>query len=293
MPTENPERLTYNIVITPHRVLSLLTLINQLSRANRGDLLSLLQPSAISEKPEIARDVYAAANSNRLIHEDESRERIANIAIPNEALLDMDKFRAYLQNELLDVTDEAEYHYVLSLFAAWIAVQNEQVLETTKLEWEQRFNAQLYPGREERVVNEHPGITSWMEWADFLGWGWQLKFGQLQSKFVPDCTGRLQPLLAELLPEADFIPFGLFMERLSARCPELDGGVLFERCWEACRRQERRGNRLSLMLSTALRVLNQNGSVALEDRADAPDNWTLYPAQSYNTRVTHIRRGAS
>jgi hypothetical protein len=54
---------------------------------------------------------------------------------------------------------------------------------------------------------------------------------------------------------------------------------------------ERRGNRLSLMLSTALRVLHEQGHIVLEKRADATETWTLFPAQTYHNQITHIRRG--
>jgi hypothetical protein len=66
--------------------------------------------------------------------------------------------------------------------------------------------------------------------------------------------------------------------------------VLFERCWEASRRGEVRGNRLSLMLSTALRVLHASGEIELSYRSDSAATWTLFPAQSHIGQVTHVAR---
>ena len=68
-------------------------------------------------------------------------------------------------------------------------------------------------------------------------------------------------------------------------------GSLFNRAWEACRGGEERGNQISLMLSTAFRVLHASRVIALVDRRDAPTTWNLFPAQSHITRVTHIGRG--
>ena len=108
---------------------------------------------------------------------------------------------------------------------------------------------------------------------------------------MPDATRRISAILPELLPDHILTGFPEFMARLPNYCPELDGGLLFKRCLEASRPGEQRGNRLSLMLSTALRVLHQQGAIVLEDRADAVENWSLFPSQSFINRVTHIQRG--
>lgn len=85
--------------------------------------------------------------------------------------------------------------------------------------------------------------------------------------------------------------FGTFMDQLAEHCPELDGGVLFNRCWQASRGAEQRGNRLSLMLSNGLRVLHEAGAVQLDLVADAAIKWRLYPAVGHPVaQVSHIRR---
>jgi hypothetical protein len=96
-------------------------------------------------------------------------------------------------------------------------------------------------------------------------------------------------VLAELFGEQTGLTFAQFMERLAHICPELDGGHLFKYCWQASRGGEERGNRLSLMLSTALRTLDGLGHLRLLSQADASENWRLYPAEgSRHQQVTHI-----
>jgi hypothetical protein len=74
-------------------------------------------------------------------------------------------------------------------------------------------------------------------------------------------------------------------------CPELDSGSLFEQCWQASRGAEQRGNRLSLMLSNALRQLHDSGILELVDQADAINKWSLYKATGHPIQqVTHLKR---
>jgi hypothetical protein len=284
---------TYSNATTPNRLYAMLRLIQRSHAIGRGIVLELMQPSSLVDGRTISIDVFRIANLLGLIELSETKDKEATLAIKPEALANIENFRNLLQSRVTGITSDSDDHFLLNEVASWIAVQDNWILTSSKSDWEKSFNSQLYPGREERMVNEHPDLTQWLEWAEFIGWGWQAKIGKAGVDFVPDCTLRLLPLLPDLLPDTDFIPFSPFMERLSARCPELDGGALFERCWEACRPQERRGNRLSLMLSTALRVLNQRGVITLENRADSTENWTLFPAQSYIARVTHIHRGTS
>jgi hypothetical protein len=91
--------------------------------------------------------------------------------------------------------------------------------------------------------------------------------------------------------EEKSMSFGLFMERLADTCPELDGGRLFNHCWQASRGAEQRGNRMSLMLSTGLRSLHNTGVIKLSEQADALTIWRLYPAAGSSLQqVTHIQR---
>jgi hypothetical protein len=161
------------------------------------------------------------------------------------------------------------------------------------MDFETRFNEQMFPRDDDRQFNTTK-FTGWLQWAAYLGLGWLMRLGAVRaSMLMPDVSARLQPLLPELLPDVPHtVPFGVFACSLASRCPELDGGMLFERCWLATYPGEPRGNRLSLALSTALRVLHDSGQVRLMSQADASESWRLAPAQGYpDQSVTHIQRG--
>ncbi len=110
---------------------------------------------------------------------------------------------------------------------------------------------------------------------------------------MPNARGRIEPLLGQLLPEGQSaVRFGDFMEQLAERCPELDGGRLFRRCAQVSRVSDPLGNRISLMLSNALRVLDAADVIKLTQQADAPVKWQLYPAVGHkHLQVSHIQLG--
>jgi hypothetical protein len=75
---------------------------------------------------------------------------------------------------------------------------------------------------------------------------------------------------------------GEFMGVIAQRCPELDGGELFQYCKQVSRPAEGQTQQLSLMLSTALRHFHGKGKLILEHRADATDRWYLYRATGHS-----------
>jgi len=271
--------------ILPHRLFAMIGVVNQFPRIKREDLLNLVQPTA--EDQETSKNTFLKCQLCGLIQVSEGSEKRTTLAVDPKVATDFEAFRAHMQNTVLGVTEESQNHFILNQFTAWYAVQNEAVLPLSKPRLVERFHQDLYPDQEKFVIRDEPGVGAWQAWAQFLGLGWMSKF----ILFVPDCTLRLRPLISALLPEDSFIPYGVFAKRLADRCPELDGGLLFKQCLMAAFPHERRGNRLSLMLSTALRVLHEQGHIVLEKRADATETWTLFPAQTYHNQITHIRRG--
>lgn len=282
--------------ITPHRLYALLQLVNHCGQLSRRQVLDLLQPSVLNEEresQEISVYVYRTAINCSLIREFDDKERTIELQISSNSITTFEDFRRVMQRSLLGVVEESKDHFVLNYIAAWYSVQDEQVLDLSKADIEKRFHEQLYPNVSPRIFSEDPGVTAWMRWAEFLGWGWSMQFNKKsrEPRLVPDATKRLIPQLENLIPDPDItLPFSAFMAKLCSLCPELDGGVLFNQAWEASRGNEQRGNRLSLMLSTALRVLHKQGAIELIQRADATDSWRLFPTQSYINQVTHIRR---
>lgn len=285
------EMINDKLSITPHRMYAMLRLVGKFGSVPRETALNLLQPSTITNNQETSKIIYRVANNFHLLREDEGKERFVTLNAALKDIASLESFRLKMQQILLGVTDEYADNYILNQFTAWYAVQDAKVLDSRKADLEAQFHESLYPSAESRVISDQPGITAWMTWVDFLGLGWTLKlYRRDEARLIPDATERLMPLLPQLLPNVNTIPFNEFMDNLAMYCPELDGGILFNKCWDASRGNTVRGNRLSLMLSTALRVLHSQGRLELRHVADATDVWTLFPAQSYINRVTHIRR---
>jgi hypothetical protein len=281
--------------MTPHRLYSMIHLVEVLGESPRRMILDLLQPESLTEKSEsqeMSERLYRAAIQLGLLEELPNKDKTVRRSPMTKGIEDFETFRLLMQSLALCVVDEPEDHYLLNLVAAWYAVQDEAVLDYSKGKMEKRFNEQLYGSAESIVLSDHPGLTAWFEWAQFLGWGWLMKFSREEGRLAPDATLRVRPLLPKLLPHTEPISMGEFMSRLRELCPELDGGLLFKRCWEASRGSEVQGNRLSLMLSTALRVLHISSEIELIERKDASESWRLFASQSHVNQVTHIRRRA-
>jgi hypothetical protein len=280
---------------TPQRLITLLQLVAKLGCVRRRDLLELLQPVVVLNDRESSREIserlLRAAVLTGLIIETPSADREMQLGVSTECVGSFEDVRALLQSKFLGKSQENQDHYLLNLFAAWYAVQDQKVFDYSRVDLEARFNDQLYPGTDTRVFREKSDFNAWRNWAEFLGWGWTTTFGPRPGvQFVPDATVRIRSLLPRLVPapETD-LSMNDFMAKLAALCPELDGGILFIRCWQAGRDVEQ-GNRISLMVSTALRVLHASGEIALIERKDAAPAWSLFPAQSHTNRVTDIRR---
>lgn len=296
--------IVHEDAMTPHRIYSIVTLLIQYNALKRRELLDLLQPKIIlgdqeqgerNEKQDAATRNLRAARFCGLVIEEDNRDKTTRLDVEQSLVSTFESFRNHMQVTLLGITKDGKDQFLLNQFTGWYAVQDEAVFALSRTGIETDFNEQLYPNSPQRAFRERSNWNAWRTWAEFLGFGWSMQLGSRRdAQFIPDATLRIQPLLPQLLPRrnTDF-QMATFMEQLGKACPELDGGVLFERCWQASRGNERRGNRLSLMLSTGLRVLHARGEIELLQRKDASENWSLFPSQSHINSVTHIRRKAA
>lgn len=264
---------------TPGRLHSLLRLVKRLGKAERQQLLDYLQPPQLVENQEAAILVYNDALHLGLLQPVEGqRDRVTLApAITDEDLESVDTFRAIMQQRLLGVTEPQQDNYLLNLYAAWYAVQDEWVLQTSrKDDLAIKFNQEIFPRDESeslaggRAFNTTK-LNAWLTWATFLGWGIAYN-----KRLLPAAQERLTPVLKTIAGRK--MTMGEFMGAVAQRCPELDGGELFHYCRQASRPAEGRTQQLSLMLSTALRQFHRQGNLILEHRADATDRWYLYPA---------------
>lgn len=279
-----------NSQVTPARLHAMVRLTSRITAPNREKLYDLLQPEdALGlNNQEAARGVFTAARNCGLLEENE--QKIVKLQVDPGRIETLEDFRRHMQRILLGITDDNADNYLLNIYSAWYAVQDERIFQYDNKALETHFNEQIFPHAEERAFNTTK-LNGWRDWAVFLGLGWNLRLGS-RTIVVPDAYDRLKPLLDQLLPEPNQpVLFGMFMDQLAELCPELDGGLLFNRCWQASRGSEVRGNQLSLMLSSALRGLHEHGEIELSLVADAASKWQLYPALGHQfAQVSHIQR---
>jgi hypothetical protein len=265
-------------------------LVSRLQAPTRKDVFDMIQPPVLVSNQLSVENVYDAAVNCNIIYEAPDKRLVLN----DEAaqLESMQGFQLYMQKRVLGVIEPYRPNYLFNLYSAWYIAQNERVFQFVDKDFETRFNEELFQDAESRTFNMTK-FNGWRTWAAFLGLGWLIKpgLGGRSEILAPCASNRLKGVLDQLLTEDEqVIKFGLFAERLAELCPELDGGSLFTYCWEARRGGERRGNNLSLALSTGLRQLGDSGEIELIRQADATDIWQLYPAGGQLLKqVTHIR----
>lgn len=275
--------------VTPGRLRALVRLVARLQSPSRREILEYLQPNVLTKNQEAANSVYSAAAKCGLITKSETSSDPVALDPSLHAMdfEDYDSYREVMQNRLLGQTDPDGDHYLLNLIAAWYAVSGDRALYDSKRDVETQFNAALFPRSDDVSIQEGRAInttklTSWLVWASFLGWGVSYK-----QMFLPNAQMRLTPLLRELRGQRHL--FADFIQLTGERCPELDGGSLFEYSWQSAKPAEVRGQRVSLMISTALRVLNDVRAIDLIHQPDALDRWHLHPADGHRVQeVTHI-----
>jgi hypothetical protein len=279
-----------NAQATPQRFHALLKLVNRLQPIKpikRSTILELLQPDSITNNQEASTSVLNFATNFSIVIEQDGQYQL-HADVPAK-IDDLKVYRRFLQERFTGVTDPNEHNYLLNLFTAWVATQDERILALRPTEIAARFNEEVSGASESTRSFNETKFNGWRNWATFLGWGKIYPETLFQVRFAPDASERLLPLLPELIPGGVWMHFDDFMLRLAERCPELDGGSLFEQCWEASRPTESRGTRLSLMLSTGLRTLEGQGLLELRLEADTGSSWYLAQAQGMINRVSHIR----
>ena len=196
---------------------------------------------------------------------------------------------------MLGAKEDHEDNFLLSQVTAWYAAKNHAVVTLERVEFEGQFHLNLYPsiasdGSRTRMISASESILSWGLWARFLGFGKEYN-PEITSgrRLMPNAKGRILPLLSEILSPEETIPINEFIERLSLYCPELDGGIVYEKCYQAVHGQSAKNAPLSLMLSTALFQLSAEKIISIIDEPDAKRTRKLFPSITYDSQMSHIR----
>ncbi|MCB9437720.1 MAG: hypothetical protein H6673_12160 [Anaerolineales bacterium] len=288
------EVISYALSATPNRVYAMLKLIEELQSSSPSvDLVySLLQPDSINKNKESAESVYGILQNLGMVSLSQDTEKTVRL-VDDSFLHSFDDFRTKMQQSLLGAIKPEENNYLLTQFTAWYAVYNQRVLSLRREDLERKFHEDLYPSiiasKSTRKIND-TALLSWGLWARFLGFGREYAFARGQRTLLPNAYVRVNTLLPSLLPlDGSELPIQTFLDNLSSYCPELDGGLVFNRVYESVYAQSSTQTHLSLMLSSALNTLHINGIIELIDRADALNTRQLFPSQSYQNRVSHLR----
>ena len=131
------------------------------------------------------------------------------------------------------------------------------------------------------------GFTSW---SDFLGFG-NTMFGE----FSIDPTQAIRPHLCEIVPSKESLPIADFVDAIALKLPVLDGGVfrkLVEEKVNSSKWEAPKANELSTSFSRSLLRFSADGTIKLENKADARDKRVLLGKGSAQLEtVSHIRAG--
>ncbi|MEY9699496.1 hypothetical protein ABIE71_002239 [Bradyrhizobium diazoefficiens] len=260
---------------TPDRVLSLLqVLAAHDGQMDRADLLAWLNPPFTQTTSgavigPAAEQTLGAASSLNFIRQEDGRCWI-NDGLEFSSLDDL----ADLTHQRLLSLDLDHADAVLPQAFAYIVARSEQAKGTAWLHTatnkaladaiNQALPTRSNTAAEGRRFNEYKFAPFW-RWMTLIGLALDLP-GDGPHPYV---LSRLARELAQSdLPRGEQIPVRLFLDVIAKRMPYLDGGVLYNSAAEKLGLPAQ-GRALSPILSTALRDLHEEGTLALGSLTDA------------------------
>lgn len=265
---------------TPERVWSLVNLL----RAHDGELSregvkGWLDPFDTDTKGTAIANTIGAAISLELIQSDRSAGslRLLSDNLPET----MSGFANWVHRKLVSVLPEDGNSVVLEAYA-WFVANCAREKGTTWVEREttdsltEKIRVAITPAGEDGRFNK-TRYPRWRDWITFLGLGMDLPIPRGQP-FYPYVTVRLDrelDALRQRFGTGEEISADSFLDALTQRMPYLDGGHLFREAvgrigWSPTARQ------LSVVVSSALRELDNDGVLELKMFGDAPNAFALH-----------------
>jgi hypothetical protein len=271
----------------PNRIYDTLKLFEKLGAIEKEKAYGFLQPDFISKGQQAIKSTLDILLHFGLAKANPRKKSF--ILVDTSYLSSYDNFRLKMQQVMLGAKEEHDDNFLLSQVTAWYAAKNHEVVTMERTEFERLFHLNLYEGAKARIISERDSIYAWGLWASFLGFGKEYN-PEIASgrRLIPNAKGRILPLLPHILKPGEVIPVDEFIERLGDLCPELDGGSLYKKCYQAVHSRSDRDASLSLMLSTALYQLNAENIISVINEADAMRKRQMFPSQSYINQLSHI-----
>ncbi|MCO6440209.1 MAG: hypothetical protein J5I81_03790 [Nitrococcus mobilis] len=265
---------------TPARVWSLVSLL----RAHGGELSregvkGWLDPFDTDTKGTAISNTIRAAASLELIQSDSTSYslQLRSDKMP-ETLMG---FADRVHTKLVETPADQGNSVILEVYA-WFVANCAREKGTT---WVERESADSLTEKIRVAITPEgqPGrfnstrYTRWRDWIAFTGLGVDLPIPRGQS-FYPSATVRLDRELEALRHRfgiGEQVPADMFLDALVQRMPYLDGGHLFLEAagrigWSPPARQ------LSIVFSSALRELDDEGVLELKMLGDAPNAFALH-----------------
>jgi len=265
---------------TPERVWSLVSLL----RAHGGELSregvkGWLDPFDTDTKGTAIANTIGAAVSLELIQSDRTAGSLR--LLPDNLPETLADFAGWVHTKLSNSQPEDANSVVLEAYA-WFVARCAREKGTTWVEREsadsltEQIRVDITPAGEEGRFNK-TRYPRWRDWIAFLGLGIDLPIPRGQS-FYPYATVRLDHELEDLrhrFGTGEEIPADSFLDAMAQRMPYLDGGHLF---LEAARRigWSPPTRQLSIVVSSALRDLDDDGVLELKMLGDAPNAFALH-----------------
>lgn len=274
---------------TPERVWSLVNLL----RAHGGELSRegikvWLDPFDTDTQGTAIQNTTGAAASLDLVESDRASGSVRLLA---EDLPDtLAGFADWVHAKLVRTPPEHGNSVVMEAYA-WFVATCAQEKGTVWIEHEsadtltERIRVDLTSEAEQGRFNK-TRYPRWRDWIAFMGLGLDLPIPRGQS-FYPSATIRLEQEMAALRDRFgtdEEIPAETFLNALVQRMPYLDGGTLFRTAatrirWSPPQRQ------LSIVISSALRDLDDDGVLDLRMHGDAPSAYTLHPDPAHKKQA--------
>ncbi|MGO7028936.1 hypothetical protein ACCS69_34540 [Rhizobium johnstonii] len=256
---------------TPARVEMLVELVRKMSgrKLDIATIRQLLQPEGLpglTAKSDQARSVVAAAKELNLV------EDVDGMVRANDALSTGTARSALIVAIDENVLGDAKIEPWFALFYAFVLGRNESAAagpDAGKM-WEARFEREIFGGVTQNNRFNDTKYRGLRRWFRYSGLGWH----DGDDRFHPNPYERVSRQLPNIFKSDIELSIDLFMDRLSERCPELDGGHLFLTANPGWTKSQRS---ITLGLSHALIDLHLDKRLVLHCPLDS-DGWSIAAA---------------
>jgi len=289
MSSDNAREIVNSTMVTPQRVHTLIKLIASQpsnTQISREQVCQLMQPQH-DTAGQVKENISVCIRYGWLA-EDADGLKLGN-KITKEVLGTKSTFQEFLYKNLIGFRAPHNDDYRMNMLLAWFIANNERVLlfdsdEKLALAFDNEVLSETIDTDGHGFNKEK--YSPWIRWMTYLDYGWLFK-----GKFIPDATKRIDSVLGEVIEVGENLGIEEFLKRLSRKCPELDGGELFELCRHHTTSSH---NTLSMVLSQSLRTLHYRQIIELRYTADADYVEQLYPmSNQVISQISDITLGAS